>query len=128
MLGAHQGAVVSVAIVPTSRHSQLEIFSTRWESLVQKEQCKPPRTGAKGCWGLTKSSQPQRLPAISTGRRDSFPLPGRAAISPAVPRDTQPHSILAARFTACLGQRKLSQQQKGAVGFEDLGCYIHLTW
>uniref|UniRef100_A0A8C0ZIR4 RAP1 GTPase activating protein 2 n=1 Tax=Cyanistes caeruleus TaxID=156563 RepID=A0A8C0ZIR4_CYACU len=84
--------------------------------------------------GLVGDLQNPASPNVSllslAGRRECFPLRGRAVIAlAACPHPTlHPHSILPARLTACLGQRKLSQEKEGAVSSEDLECFSHLIW
>lgn len=83
-----------------------------------------PRAG----WGFTKSSPSQRLPAISGEQAGVLPSSWKGGSHPGCPRrHPTPCSILAARFKACLGRRKLSQEEEGAASIEDLGCSSHLT-
>lgn len=83
-----------------------------------------PRAG----WGFTKSSPSQRLPAISGEQAGALPSSWKGGSRPGCPRrHPAPCSILAARFKACLGWRKLSQEEEGAASIEDLGCSSHLT-
>lgn len=84
--------------------------------------------------GLVGDLQNPACPNVSllslASRQECFPLRGRAVIAlAACPHPAlHPHSILPARLTACLGQRKLSQEEEGAVSSEDLECFSHLIW
>lgn len=86
-----------------------------------------PRAG----WGFTKSIQSQCLATISGGQAGVLPSSQKGGYRPGCPRRHPapcPRSILAARFKAHLGRRKLSQEEKGAVSFENVGCFSHLIW
>lgn len=86
-----------------------------------------PRAG----WGFTKSIQSQCLATISGGQAGVLPSSQKGGYRPGCPRRHPapcPRSILAARFKARLGRRKLSQEEKGAVSFENVGCFSHLIW
>lgn len=84
--------------------------------------------------GLVGDLQNPACPNVSllslASRQECFPLRGRAVIAlAACPHPAlHPHSILPARLTACLGQRKLSQEEEGAVSSEDFECFSHLIW
>lgn len=90
-----------------------------------------PSLSARGLVGdLQNPASPNVSVLSQAGRRERFPLRGRAVIAlAACPHPAlHPHSIPPARLTACLGQRKLSQEEEGAVSSEDLECFNHLIW
>ncbi|KAM6048504.1 rap1 GTPase-activating protein 2 isoform 15-T17 [Theristicus caerulescens] len=91
----------------------------------------PASASPRAAGGFTKSSQSQRLPPISGEQAGALRSSWKGGYRPGCPQRHPAlcqHSILAARFKACLGRRKLSQEEKGAVSFEDLRCFSHLIW
>lgn len=101
------------------------------EASGRKGAVSPASAGPRAGWGFTKSSQSQRLPTISGEQAGALPSSWKGGYRPGRPQShpaPHPRSILAARFEACRGRRRLSQEEKGALGFEDLGCFSHLIW
>lgn len=109
-----------VAAAIPACHPCLSCLPGWWQGLGQP----------KDWWEIYKIQPVPACPCYrgQAGGRASLFVEGQ--LSPWLPAHTQPcsRSILPARLTACPGQRKLSQEEEGAVSSEDLECFSHLIW